>query len=208
MIQFKLNNEPIQMPSSWLDLTYGHYLGILENKGGILELISLFTGIDIDTLKKAEIEGLESIIETLSFLKETPEFPASTPRIGKYELPLNSKGEYNIQFESLGQFEDMRAVMSKVPNNNALEYTKALGRYVSIYLQKIRDCKYDPDKALFMFDSEVFDMPAHEVIAAGSFFLLRLLSLLNGTQKASLNILRNQKKNKLDSEDSARPSDL
>ncbi len=196
MITFKLNGKKINMPSSWHDLTSGHYIGMLERKtSDISETISILTGIDISLLKEGSFTGLDMVLQCLSFLNETPVFSASVKKVGKYELPLNNKGEFNIQFESLAQFEDMKAVMKKMPQDNALEITKAYIDYVAIYLQKIRDGKYNYDEAMKM-KSEVLTMPAHEVLPAGSFFLTKLLSLMTGTKNSSPTTSQNPKKKK------------
>jgi len=184
MIQFKLNGKELNFPSSWLDTTFGQYIAIMENKSGTMGLISIFTGIDIQTLKKAKIEGLDMVIQSLSFIREVPKFEATATQIGKYKLPLNSKGVFDVQFESLGQFEDMKQIMMGVPEKDMVAHTKSYANYAAIYIQKLRDGEYDEDKAKLMIP-EVMEMPAHEVITAGSFFFLKLLNLLTGTTTSS-----------------------
>lgn len=205
MIEFKLNGKKLNFPSNWHDLTFAQYLGIMQNKSGTLGYISIFTGIDIDTLKKAKIEGLDMIIQSLSFLRDTPKFEGNTEQIGKYKLPLNSKGVFDVQLESLGQFEDMRAVMMSIPDKDLLAHTKAYVNYVAIYLQKIRDGEYNPDEAVKMMP-EVMSMPAHEIIITGSFFFLKLLNLLTGTHPNSQNTPQKSKKSKPGSKNSVKSS--
>jgi hypothetical protein len=195
MIKFKLNNKPLQIPSTWYDPTFEQHLKIMEKPLSTLEVISVFTGIEVEKLRTANIEGLDMVIATLSFLKKPITYDSKLTKIGKYELPLNSKGEFNIQFESLAQFEDMSSAMMKVPDKNALEHTKAYSKYVSIYLQKIRDGKYIPDKAKQM-EAEVMLMPAYQVIVLGGFFFIKLLNLLTGTVQTSQNMSPNPKKRK------------
>lgn len=192
MIPFKLNGKQLQFPSSWEDLTFVQYVKILE---GEKNYIALFTGLDPETVNKAKIEGLEMIIQCLSFMKKAPDFSKPCDHVGPYQLPLNSKGEFDIQFESLAQFEDMKAVMIKVPENNMTEVIKSYAHYVAIYIQKLRDGEYNNDSALKMVD-EVYQMPAHEVIKAGSFFLVKLLNLLIGTTNSSQPTNQNPKKSK------------
>lgn len=192
MIDFKINGNPTQIPSQWTDLTFYQYVQIMDTKG-ILNTVSVLCNIDYEIIKKATISGLETVIEAVNFLKEVPIFDSKLEYIGKYKLPLNSKGEYNIQLESLGQFEDMREVMIRVPDNNIIEFTKAYAKYVAIYLQKLRDGEYDNDKAMAMVD-EVYQMPAHHVIVAGGFFFTKLMSLLLGTTETFLITHLNQRR--------------
>lgn len=195
MITFKLNGKTCKIPSSWLDLTFDQYIKVMESKGGTAEMIALFTGIDVEVIKKASFTGLDMVIESLSFLKTPYKFDKATPNVGKYKLPLNSKGEFNIQFESLAQFEDMRAVMIKTPDNDMVALVKSYAQFVSIYVQKLRDGEYDPDKAIAMI-SEVYKMPAHEVITTGSFFFVKLLTLLTGTATTSQKATTKKRKSK------------
>lgn len=195
MIPFKLNGKNLKIASSWLDLTFNQYIKVLESKGGTADMIALFTRIDVEVIKKANFTGLDMVIEALSFLKTPYTFDKATPNVGKYQLPLNSKGEFNIQFETLAQFEDMRAAMIKTPDNDIVEFVKSYAKFVAIYVQKIRDNEYNYDKSLAMIP-EIYTMPAHEVITTGSFFFVKLLTLLTGTAKTSPKATTNPKKRK------------
>lgn len=176
MIQFKINSEPLLIPTSWEDVTFDQYLKLGKNKDGITGEISIFTGLEVEKLKKSNIEGLNKLIQALSFLKKQPDFNGDATKIGGYPLPLNSEGVFDVQFESLGQFEDLRAVMiaAKSTEDTLVSFASAC----AIYLQKIRDDEYDSDKANVMV-KEVYEMPAVDVIKAGSFFFLKAGELIN-----------------------------
>lgn len=193
MIAFKLNDKPLQMPSAWHETTFFQYVSVMQGISDTGKVISLFTGVDHETIKKANFTGLELVITALSFLRTVPEIPATISQVGKYKLPLDSNGEFNVQMESLAQFEDLRAIIKKLPNNDVIALTKSYSYIVAIYLQKIRDGEYDPDKAKSMV-AEVEQMPALEVVSAGSFFLIKLLNLLNGTAATSPNTSQSPKK--------------
>ena len=163
------------------------------------KLIAIFTGMPEESIRKADeagkINNIDKILSALNFLKTPAKFDKVTTEIGPFKLPLNHKKEFNIQFESLGQFEDMRARMLKVPDNDALELVNAYPSYIAIYLQKIRDGKYSNDKAKAM-EAEIWQYPAHQVITLGSFFLIKLVNLLRGTQATSPTTNQNPKKKK------------
>lgn len=195
MIQFKLNGKSINIPSCWEDVTFSQYIRMLTIKDDTIELISLFTGIEYATLKSAIIFGLDDILKAVSFINKPPQFPGSVSECGPYKIPVNSKGAFNIQHESLGQFEDMRSVMKQVKEGDIISHTKAYGKYVAIYLQKIRDGEYNP-LAVPDMEAGVDNMPAYQVITLGGFFFLRLWSLSTGTASNSPSIPTNPKKSK------------
>lgn len=203
MIQFKINSEPLLIPTSWEDVTFDQYLKLGKNKDGITGEISIFTGLEVEKLKKSNIDGLNKLIQALSFLKKQPDFNGYATKIGGYLLPLNSEGVFDVQFESLGQFEDLRSVMiaAKSTEDTLVSFASAC----AIYLQKIRDDEYDSDKAKAMI-KEVYEMPAVDVIEAGSFFFLKLVSLSTGTDLTSLSLKQPQKKQKQASKNSKRSS--
>lgn len=189
--QSTLNGNPISITDSWLKCNFTQYLRIVKLKDDNIELISILTGLEYDYLKKAKITGLESILVASQFINTPPEFGSNPTKIGKYKLPLNRNGEFDIQFESLAQFEDMRVVIQsvKLDENGRFDIhslTESYAKYCALYLQKIRDGEYDGDKALAMIP-EVNLMPAIDVITAGSFFFVRLMRLSIGTQSNSQN---------------------
>jgi hypothetical protein len=195
MITFKLNNQQLQIPTSWEEVTFAQYLQIFDLKDDVVKLVSVFTNQDYEKLKKATIVGLDRLLEALSFLNTPHEIPTYSPTCGPYTLPANSKGQFNIQYESLGQFEDARQAMNKVAGKSMQEHTKAYGKYVAIYLQKIRDGEYDPQKVDAM-EVEVQNFPALQVCSLGQFFFVKLKTLLNGTRKTSPPTPQSRKKSK------------
>lgn len=179
-----LNGEPIRITDSWEKTTLNQYLRIMKSKNDTVEILSIITGLDYDYLKKAQIKGLEKLLYAASFINTAPVIPTKVEKIGGFKLPLNSKGVFDIQFESLAQFEDMRVIMESVDMKDVTAITESYAKYCALYVQKLRDGEYDGDKALAMVD-EVMTYPALEVISAGSFFFVRLWSLLRGTAKTS-----------------------
>lgn len=195
MIKFKLGKKTVNVASTWDDLTFRQFLEVFKLDNDILKAISLCAGIDYEIIKKAGvIVGLESLITAVQFLNTPSKFPETTDRIGKYNLPLDSKGEFNPQFKRLDQFEDMRKAMV-FSDKGIVAVTEAYATYCAIYLQELRDGHYSFDKAKGMIE-EVKDMPAKEVIPAGSFFLIKLLSLTNGIKPTSPSTSPSPKKSK------------
>lgn len=201
---FKLNGKPVNVASSWDDFTFEQYERVLNLKDNdITEVISIITDVPRETLESGEIIGLEKLLEVALFMKKVPAWDAVPNKIGGYTLPVNKNGQFDIQFESLGQFEDMRKAMLRC--NTVVELTKTYSEFIAIYLQKIRDKEYSYSKALEMIQ-EVRKMPAREVMALGSFFYAKLRSLLNGTPNNSQNPPLSPKKSKPDSRTSMKGS--
>ncbi len=204
MIKFKLNGKSIDIASSWEDLNFGQFIKVLELKNDTHQAISIVSGLDYEYLKKSTIIGLEPLIQAIQFLGKPYKFPETSFKLGKYKLPLDSKGEFNPQFKRLDQFEDMRKIM--IDSDKGIKnVTEAYAKYCAIYLQEIRDKEYNYSKAMAMVD-EIMLMPAKEVVPTGSFFLIKLLSLTNGIKKTSPTTNRNQKKSKRGGKTSKRSS--
>jgi hypothetical protein len=204
MIQFKVNGKKVKVPTRYEELSFNEYYEILKSPREVVQKISMFTGIDCETLKKSTIIGLDEVLIALSFLNKPPEMPGFTDKVGKYNIP-NSSGKFDIQFESLAQFEDLRAIIKKVKADDLLSIFDAYPKMVAIYLQKIRDGEYDNSKAMQMVE-EIKTFPALEVMTLGGFFFIKLLNLLSGTVPSSLPTNQNPKKSKRATKSSRKPS--
>lgn len=183
MIKFKINGASKDIPTSWNDVTFKQYLEIFNVKDDILQLVSIFSGTDYEILKTAQIIGVEKLLEAISFANEQIKFPDYVDHCGPYRIAANSKGQFNIQYESLGQFEDARKIMNGL-NGSIKLHTEAYGKYVAIYLQKIKDGTYDPQKVEDM-ENELQNYPAFQVITLGSFFFVKLRILFGGIPRTS-----------------------
>jgi hypothetical protein len=175
MIPFKLNGAPLQIASQWEDVSLSQYLELFDlKKESLSKLISIFTGVDEQTISKAKIKGLERIAISLGFLNSPMQFkdrpmPASL---------LGVKMPTDITLEHLGPYEDM---MVKVKEDLKFDQEGKLkasaeckATYCAIYAQYVRDKEYDSEKVKALIP-EVMKAPAIDVLQLGSFFLTRLL---------------------------------
>lgn len=200
MIQFKLNGKPIEIATSWDELNYNQFYETFNWDGSLLQLVSITSGIDYETIKGAKLGGnVDALVVALNFIKKPAVWNDPILQCGPYKLPVNHKGQYNIQYEDLQQFEDMRNSMQKINGTTTIERTKSIAglypEFLAIYLQKIRDGEYSYNKAMEMIE-EIKTYPAREVVTLGSFFLVKLTNLLNGTPDSSPTTNQNQKKKK------------
>lgn len=194
-----LNGKPINITDSWDKTTFSQFLRIIKYQlvpkkdRDYIELISIITGLEYEHLKKAEIKGFDKLLYAAEFINHEAKFNPTVTHIGKFKLPLNSKGVFDIQFESLAQFEDMRKVFEGL-KDGIYHFTEAYATYCAIYCQKLKDGVYDGDKAMAMVP-ECMNLPASEIVSAGSFFFLKLRNLLSGINPNSQNTSPKQGKN-------------
>lgn len=149
------------------------------------DVISVFTGYTREQLMASQISGLDILIAALSFTTKGMDVPKYTAQVGPFKLKANSKGVFDIQQESLGQFEDCRQVISKNGDQQGADNIAEMYiKIIAIYLQKIRDGEYSYAKAVEMMP-EIYEYPAVEVLSLGSFFFIRCVSLLIGIRPSS-----------------------
>jgi hypothetical protein len=186
MITFKINGKPYQIPTQWDDVTYQQYFDLIRSKT-LTDHISIFTGIPRETLESAELKNLEKISLALSFLSFTPKMDR-TKMVGPYVMPED------VTIQSLGQFEDLRGLMAKTPKDlSTLEASEELSELYlhacAVYVQKIKDGKYDWNKTYTVRD-ELRNYSAMEVIGTGAFFLFRPLNTSPTTMNPFQRFLR------------------
>lgn len=178
MIVFKISGKKVNMPTRWEDVSYLDYIKLLRSRNSLKDYISIFADIPIETLENAIITNLESISLALSFLTITPQFDR-TPIVGKYVLPSD------VTLKSVGQFEDLRALLQKYPHNKDGEaltieqnelFCDLCLTACSIYVQKVKDGKYDYTKVEAVKE-ELKSASCAEVIGTGAFFLFRPMNI-------------------------------
>jgi len=178
MIVFKINSQRFNFPTCWPDVTYRQYVALLRTRNRITDYIHIFTGISIEDLEAATITNLERISLALSFLTISPHFDR-TAMVGRYVLPAD------VTLQSVGQFEDLRALLTKLPRKEQGEaYDTEDNELISdlylhacaIYVQKIKDHKYDYTK-VDAVKEELKGASCAEVIGTGAFFLFRPMNI-------------------------------
>lgn len=210
MIKFKINGKDAQIATSWDELNYHQFYQTFNIDGTILQLVSIASGTDYEFIKKVQLTGdVDKLVIAMTFFKKPAVWDKPVLSCGPYGLPINHDGQYDITYASLAQFEDMRAAMGKLTGETQSERVKSIAglypTFVAIYLQKIRDGEYSYNKAMEMVE-EIKSYPAREVVTLGSFFLVKLTNLLNGTPDSSPTTPQNLKKKKQDSAGSKKHS--
>lgn len=199
MITFKVNGVKTLFPTIWGEVTYSQYIQLLKPPNSLPRCIHIFTGIPLETLEKAELKNLERISLALSFLTIPPKPEAGpTKMVGPFHLPKD------ITITSLGQFEDLRGLLSKMPKDETGKFliqttednlllSDLYLEACAIYAQKIKDGSYDYSKVPLLKE-ELKNYSCIEIIQTGAFFLFKPLNLLPPTTTRSQSIRQRLKR--------------
>ena len=192
MIPFKINGQKHLIPTVWSDVTYHQYIKLITTPNNLIDYIAVFVDIPRETLATAKLNNVERIALALSFLTIPPKFEAKPAKmVGPYYVPKD------ITLESLGQFEDLRALITQMPSGTTpeecIQTSELYLSSCSIYIQKIADGKYDPQRVEAVKD-KLRNYSCVEVIQTGSFFFYKLLNTSQGITHRSQSILPRLKK--------------
>lgn len=170
MIKVKIDGKERLLPSDWGEVTFRMFCDLIEAKNDTTQILSILLDIPADKLKGARFQGLDLVIQKLAFLKSTPPVDEKPTKLGSFTFPQD------VGFESIEQFENTKTEINRVAKlDNLKEQTEALAIYAAIYCQVL----YDYDRAKVLAKS-FFDLPCMEVMAAGSFFQAKCLSMETG----------------------------
>lgn len=168
---FSLNNvkQERDIPTGWNQVKFKDFL---ELDGNETKALSIFTGFDENTLKKATITGLDKLLHSLSFLNsEVPIMKFPKKIMGKYDVP------YDIGFEGWGQYMDIKEEIDK--GKTGIELLKQYPLLCAIYTMTEYNFKEAEKRA-----EELMNAPCTEVMAVGNFILMKLIAL-RATTKAN-----------------------
>ena len=193
MITFKTLGKRWNCPTEWADLTYSQYVFHIYPRT-LTETISLFSGIDSKTLQEAELKGLEKINIALLFMSIPPNFH-KTQLVNGYFLPSDPT------IESVGQFEDLRSALNRLPKKPLKEYeyddweiyAELCLEACAIYLQKVMHSKYDYSKVSAVKE-QLKSASCAEVMGTGGFFLFRPLNISPPTTSRFLILIHRLKR--------------
>lgn len=159
-----------QIPVSWDGVTFDQFLKLGECGSDKIKVLSLFTGIDYETLKKSKVVGLDSVLAALSFLEKAPE-----PRIPKtilgYPVPDN------LEFEQVQQYLDIKNYLeeskAKTPQQQLEQYTLYCAVYAVPHWKQGQYSWEHTEKLAPLF----LNAPCTEVMGIGNFTLAKLIGL-------------------------------
>lgn len=193
VITFKTLGKSWKCPTNWSDVTYSQYLFHTYPRT-LAEMISLYSGIPRETLEASTLKGLEKINIALIFMSIAPEFKRT-------EVVNNTVLPSDPTIESLGQFEDLRALLNKLPKKQMKDfeyedwetYSNLCLEACAIYMQKVKDGKYDYSKVPIVKE-ELKNASCMEVIGTGAFFLFRPLNISPPSTNPFLTLIHRMKR--------------
>jgi hypothetical protein len=192
-IDLTLNGVTVkkQVKTDWNELTFEDYLNLFTLSGDLTDLLAYFIGIDKATLSKARISGLETILIALEFIQTPPTWER------KPDMFMGEVMPKDITFQALAPYIDCRHILQQTAGKDLKEFVQEYPKYCAIYIQAIRSGweGYDYDKALELVP-EVMEQPAWEVVGLASFFIAKLTSTKNNTEKNSPQGATHRKKSK------------
>lgn len=181
MKPYKLQGKEIKVPTSWSEATYDMFVKVQTNDyKSDAEIISVFTGIDVEDLRGKHIGGTyHDLIKDLSFIQNTIDLDYIPPRKitfkGKEVLIPSDIGK-----EMVGQFSDLREICEKeMKESEGNIGFEALALACSIYIQPIIDGSYSISRAKELVQ-DIGELPADFVFCMGGFFFMSAHDLPNG----------------------------
>lgn len=163
--------KTVDIPTDWDQVKFKDFIRLKDRKD--LNAMSVFTGIDPETLKKVQCTNMDKFIGALAFLRTNPElFKLPTKLLGKYQI------RPDLGFEPYGRYTDLQEIVEE----NKQDGDKMMQKYPLMCAIYCLEGEYDFNKA--QQNIEEFDnAPCTEVLAAGNFLLLKLGALNSTTTK-------------------------
>lgn len=171
-IQLELNGIKTEkeIPTKWKEVNFSQFIKLVEAGDDPAKIISIFTDIEEEILRKAKISNLESIIHILGFLKSEMNLKVPETCMG-YKIPKN------LEFETIGQFQDLKAEAVQIKDAKSFD---KYALFCAIYATNPYDYR-EAEKLIPTF----LNAPCEEVMAIGNFILVKLAELMTGIPSKS-----------------------
>ena len=162
-----------KLPFSWDDVTFGQGLKLIDSKD-TADTIAVFTGLNPETLRHAQIKNLQAVLDRIKFLDITP-MPVIMPKsINGFLLPKN------LEFNTICRYEDCKLLVGKLlPKEEGAKLTSEQLAYyvemVGIYTMPDYENAKPEDRKLFA--DQFYNSPCGEVMAIGNFTVMRYFEL-------------------------------
>ena len=155
-------------PTSWQSVTFEQYLARLDCGADIIKIVALFTGLDVELIRKAQIHNLGVIIACLDFMKKPIQYPVPLKILG-YPVPPN------LETESIAQYADLQTIAAAIKEDDPKGNRGLFPLICATYAVKPYDY-LEAEKIAPKF----LKAACTEVLAVGNFTLVRLDALNQG----------------------------
>lgn len=153
------------IPTGWEYVTFGQFIEVSKAGDDWNKIISVFTGIEADTLAKAEIKGAQTLIQLLGFVfRPLPSYGIPKTVLG-YQMPDN------LELNSTARYQDLEGILKTFQEDNISNIEK-YPLIVATYAVRPYDYQ-EAEKLAPAF----LDAPALEVLAVGNFTLVNITAL-------------------------------
>lgn len=165
--------KTVSIPTRWEEVTFIQLLAINDANNDWIKIFAIFLEEPAETIGNARVENgtLDELLVCLSFLTST-EIPRDLPnKILGYDLPKD------LGFETIGQYQYIRDDVAETAHLPADEQMRRYALYCAVYAQpQTNDGEFDYEKAEALAE-DFMNAPAMEVLAVGSFTVLKLIGL-------------------------------
>ena len=175
-ITITLNGVKVKrnIPTNWDQITFRNLVDLKTIGADNIGVISYFTNIDKDTLKKAKVINFEIVLSSLSFLFKDPDTVQPPSYI------LGCRVPQSLDDLSIEQFENFKEALAKTEGKTEDDKLRLFPKLLAIVVMPEYDWKKVDD-----FSERFWDAPCLEVVAIVSFFLKRLNALTLGSKTTS-----------------------
>jgi hypothetical protein len=167
-ITIELNGVKVQkdIPVTWDQVNYDQFLNLAQAGNDVAKILSVFTGIEAETIRKAKIHNFQAVYNLISFVWNTQLDTSRIPdTILGYKIPKK------LEVETIAQFEDLKIEAGTIKDGSR-ESLMAYCRMIAIYVTN----PYDSDKA-DQLAPYFLNASCQEVVALGNFTLMKLMPL-------------------------------
>jgi len=158
----------IELPSSWDQIKFKDYVSLLGCTDTI-KIVALFTGLDEELIRKAQINNLSGVTICLNFLNKPPEYTLPSHILG---YPIAK----NLDTKSIAQYSDLQDILKEFKSEDSAFNYSLFPLIVATYAV-VSD--YDYAKAELIKDA-FLEAPCTEVLAVANFTLVKFNALRNG----------------------------
>ena len=175
MIPIKIDNNEFEIPGSWDEVTVRQFHEMVQagDDLGPVRILSIFTGIDYDTLNNFDCTGfVENVLPLLGFIKEPIEL-TKLPRkkfihLSGKEIPVIE----NPAKETIGQKLLLQELLGKLEDNSESITSVMADVVANYYAPKLRDSGIWFEDHVNEVAKDVWQMPITEAAPEVNFFLL------------------------------------
>lgn len=172
-IRLGKNIKTVSIPTRWEEVTFRQLMAINEANDDWLKIFGVFLDEPAELIGNARVDngGLDELLICLSFLTST-EIPKVLPTsIMGYDLPKD------LGFETIGQYQYIREDVAASASMTPIEQMRRYALYCAVYAQPQDNLgEFDFEKAEALAE-KFMNAPAMEVLAVGSFTVVKLIGL-------------------------------